>query len=167
MRGSGEHGGTGNEGGLPGTPARRDIRWWPATAVLGLGAAALAVVWLDPSRSHQQRNLTALTTVIFVAPLLLAWWGLLSRAPARARAAGVGGFAGLLAVFFSLFRVSGVSGDLRPIFSWRWQPGTSAPVVAASTGASRAFAPVVRADYPQFLGPQRDGRVCGIELATG
>ena len=167
MGGSGEHGGTGSAGGAPETPARRGIRWWPATAVLGLGAAALAVVWLDPSRSHQQRNLTALATVIFVVPLVLAWWGLLSRAPIRARAAGVGGFAGLVAVFFALFRVSGVSGDLRPIFSWRWRATTSAPAAAASAGASRASAPFVRADYPQFLGPQRDGHVRGIELATG
>jgi len=165
MRGTGEDGGTGNEGGASGVGS--GLRWWLATVVLGLGAAAVAVVWMDPSRSHQQRNLTALTTVLFVVPLLLAWWGLLSRAPARARAAGVGGFAGLLAVFFSLFRVSGVSGDLRPIFSWRWRATTSGAAVAASGGASRASAPVVRADYPQFLGPQRDGRLRGIELATG
>jgi outer membrane protein assembly factor BamB len=144
------------------------MRWWPAAVVLFLGAAAMGVVWLDPSRSHQQRNLTALATAVFVVPLLLAWWGLLSRAPVRARVAGLGGFVGLAALFFSLFRVSGVSGDLKPIFSWRWHgvPPTQQSASPASQPGAAAAASVVRADFPQFLGPERDGHIRGVELAT-
>ena len=146
----------------------RGMRWWPAAVVLFLGAAAMGVVWLDPSRSHQQRNLTALATAVFVVPLLLAWWGLLSRAPVRARVAGLGGFVGLAALFFSLFRVSGVSGDLKPIFSWRWHgvPPTQQSASPASQPGAAAAASVVRADFPQFLGPERDGHIRGVELAT-
>lgn len=149
----------------------RGIRWWPAVAVLGLGLAAMGVVWLDPSRSHQQRNLTALATVVFMAPLLLVWWGLLSRAPGRARAAGVGGVAGLVAAFFALFRVSGVSGDLRPIFSPRWERAAArvqaTPGMAAVGTAGGAPGAGVPRDFPQFLGPGRDGVIRDVRLASG
>ncbi len=143
----------------------RGIRVWPAVAVLGLGTAAVAVVWLDPSRSHQQRNLTALTTAVFVVPLLVVWWGVLSRAPGRARAAGVAGVLGLIAIFFALFRVSGVSGDLRPIFSSRWE---RMPAKAAADGTTRAGQwDDVRGEFPQFHGPSRDGVIRGVRLSEG
>ena len=153
------------ESGHLGEAKAAGIRWWPAALILGLCGGAVGVVWMDPTRSHQQRNLTVLATVIIAAPLLLVWWGHLSGVSLRRRLAGVAGVFAGVGLFFGLFQISGVSGDLRPIFRFRWagltagwMGGTEPRVVGPVAKA------VVRADYPQFLGPQRDGVIRGVRL---
>ena len=150
----------------------RPIRWWIAIVLLAIGAGTVLLVSLDPSRSHQQRNLTLLATVVTVVPLLLIWWGLLSDAPRSWRRAGVGGFVGLAAVLAGLFRITGVSGDLLPIFEFRWKAG---PTAAANPSPSTAPEPTPtrpattaapRADYPQYLGPDRNAVIRNLRLAT-
>ena len=91
----------------------------------------------------------------------------------------------------SLLRIRGVSGDLVPILAFRWsapvappappppllaptaEPSTAAPaapVSPAPTGVGdtpRATPKPTRrpGDFPQFLGPSRDGSVHGVRLA--
>ncbi len=147
----------------------RPVRWWIAGVIVAFGAGTLAWTWMDPARSHQQRNLTLLAVVLSTAPLLLIWWGVLSGASERARRGGVAGCLTLLVLAGSMLRVTGVSGDLLPIFEFRWK-ASSAPLVAPATASPSTSAPRVvpsaAAAFPQFLGPQRDGVIRGTRLAS-
>jgi outer membrane protein assembly factor BamB len=158
------------DGSLPTSPrpaeGPRPIRWWIAIVILAIGSGTVAVVSLDPSRSHQQRNLTVLATLVTVVPLLLIWWGLLSDAPKSWRGAGVGSFLGLAAVLAGLFRITGVSGDLLPIFEFRWKT-TQTTAANPSPAAAPATSPTrPRLDYPQYLGPSRNAVIRDLRLAT-
>jgi outer membrane protein assembly factor BamB len=69
---------------------------------------------------------------------------------------------GLLSV---IFRIHGVSGNLVPILEPRWvHRQFQAPAAIATITAPKA--PPGASDFPQFLGPNRDGRLVGPRLAT-
>jgi len=132
--------------------------------ILGLAAVALAVIQLRGGLTFQERNLGTLGVVLCTFGLLLLWWTTLSRARRRLRWGVFSGVVGLLVLGAVVFRVQGVTGDLRPILALRWEkagrpsaeamlhPGPTAPASPASTP---------RADFPQFLGPDRNAVLVG------
>ena len=169
-------------------------RLWPAVLVLSLGTLFVLATWLTGDAIRQQRVLSTIVAVVLVLLALLVWLTLFSRLPRRLRlSAGALGLA-LVCLAAGLFRVRGVTGDLRPIVEPRFgRPAelpeppaarpTSAPVepVASAVPAplsspsakppavtSKEPAAVVRAPepaYPQFLGPSRDATLAGPRLA--
>lgn len=147
------------------TGAGRPIQWWIAVVIVALGSAAVVVSGMDPTRSHQQRNLTILATIVTVTPLLVVWWGLLSDAPRRWRANGVLTFLSALGVGAACFRVTGVSGDLLPIFEPRWKSNPAPALASPSASAPFKSALGNANDFHQFLGPSRDGTIRNVVLA--
>lgn len=149
------------------------LRWWPAGLILGLAAAFFVGVRWFPDLPFQQRNLASLAGAAATFLLLLLWWLLLSRARWRLRL-GVFvvvllGLAGLRASF----RITGVSGDLLPIVESRWGRRSLALGTPGSGGTGTNAAAVVSspalpgaADFPQFLGPQRNAILPDARLAT-
>ncbi len=83
---------------------------------------------------------------------LLLWWTFASRLAWKKRAAGLLLLAASTAGFFSLYRYQGVSGDLIPVFEFRW---------GAKAELARGAEPIQELDekdsFPQFRGPARDG----------
>jgi outer membrane protein assembly factor BamB len=146
-------------------PIRRPVTWWPAAVLLGFVSLTLAITLLDPSRSFQQRNLTFLAITIGYTPLFLIWWGILSDAPRSWRIGGVFSAFTLVTLVAASFRVSGVSGDLRPIFEPRWKstPFTTPISSPAQTQTGITNGPNHPA-FTHFLGNQRDVAVHGIRL---
>jgi len=143
------------------------IIWWPALVLLGFISLTLAITLLDPTRSFQQRNLTFLGIAVGYAPLLLIWWGILSNAPRAWRLTGVFTALSVVALVASSFRVTGVSGDLRPILESRWmfpRTNTRNPPDAAAPAPSTVLAPAVPRAFPHFLGPHADLSIRGIRL---
>lgn len=112
-------------------------------------------------------------SVILVAlGLLLLWVLFFSRLRWVIRWRIVGGVAAVVAVLAALFRFVGVTGDLVPIFEPRWRPSARAPGRVATTPGTNA-GPVSNAwvlvgrsapEFPQFLGPRRDGTIEGVRL---
>lgn len=153
------------------------LRWWPAFLILGLAAAFLLGVRRYPDLPFQQRNLASLIGAVVAGGLLLLWWLFLSRARWRLR---LGVFALLLLALGGMraaFRITGVSGDLLPIIEPRWArqatPAEAAPSPAstsvsapATSVAGSAAAPRSGADFPQFLGPARNGILPDARLDT-
>jgi len=84
----------------------------------------------------------------------------------RLRLALFGGVAGLGLLGAALFRIHGVTGDLVPILQWRWARAAGTPSEGRSEPGDLA-APLnaFTNDYPQFLGPYRNGAVEGARLA--
>lgn len=145
---------------------RKTIRWWPG--FLLVVAMLLAVVWVRSQDEwpFQKRNLYVAQIIIVSGLLLLGWWTFLSRAPHRLRLSITFGLVGLALVCGALFRIRGMSGDLKPIIEFRWKktpefqttPATNANVLISEAAA--------RPGFPQYLGPNRDGVLPGPKLDT-
>jgi outer membrane protein assembly factor BamB len=106
---------------------------------------------------------------------LTAWAvGLLvgARVSARARRVGLLVALGLTWGAFLLLRFEGLNGDGQAIIRWRWTPSAEdryrAELAQREAGeATGAGAVVLRpGDWPGFRGPDRDGVVRGVRVAT-
>ena len=125
-------------------------RLWPAVLVLLLGALWIARIWLSGEAIRQWRMLGTIVTSIVVVILLVAWLAFFSRLPRRARLRGVALALAALALLPALFRIRGVTGDLRPVIEPRWarpaalpepvppSPAPEAPSLEAATKAPSA-----------------------------
>jgi outer membrane protein assembly factor BamB len=136
------------------------FRWWPGLTILGLGATAfLGVYYIErvfPSvwPYEQSRNMVLIILTLVVILLLVLWWFLFSRLGIGARLLGLA----VVLLPMPLFRYAGMSGDFVPIFEFRWKKARE-HVINPFSDAERP-----RPDFPQFLGPTRDGRLSGPVL---
>lgn len=149
---------------IPPPPSPRP-RWWLLLVILAAGAVACFVLWFVPHRSRQHFNLNIARVILFTLGALLVWLFVFSRLRWRVRwvvaACGIA-VAGLPA---AAFRIRGVDGDLVPILEFRWAHRDLAKP-AATDGNIPANRLPGAADFPQFLGPNRNGVLAGPRLAT-
>lgn len=139
----------------------RKLRWWPVPVILGIYAVAMLVTRNSEGWEYEQRRTNYLLGISLGAILLLlVWWLGFSRARWKTR------LLVLLAVGLPLscFRLKGFSGDFLPIFEPRFRWTKAVPVATSTTPTLKRDA--TAADYPQFLGPHRDGRLDGPALQT-
>ncbi|HMO65365.1 MAG TPA: hypothetical protein PKE47_09125, partial [Verrucomicrobiota bacterium] len=147
------------------TPSRRPgPRSWPALLIITLVAARIAWIWQFRDAPRQSNVMGTAGALGLGLLLLLVWWLVFSRARWFTRWLGLFGFLALLLLGGALFRFVGVTGDLVPIFEPRWRARPEAAGPAAP--AMPAIAAPVMQDFPQFLGPTRDGVITGLRLAT-
>jgi outer membrane protein assembly factor BamB len=171
------------------------LRWWPAAAVALASASALAWVWLTEGRDGQDRVVRTFPIVFATLLLLAIWLIFFSRLSRSGRRRTIGAVLVVLAVAVTSLRIKGVTGDLVPIFEFRWAlraapalnlapPAEVAAAVPPPSNTSKVEAPSPTprvspvpapvtapasappgADYPQFLGAERNGTVSGVRLA--
>jgi outer membrane protein assembly factor BamB len=144
---------------------------WPVAVLLVVAASSVAWVW---SLEHPQRQSLlhqtlwiSLATSLLLALWFLIWWLFLTRVSWRVRS---GLLAALLAgalLLVSAIEIQGLTGDAMPILGWRWsdgprqfEPASNGARTPAKRGALRSVH-----DYPQFLGPRRDGTVREVRLS--
>ena len=137
------------------------IRWWPAVALTGLASVLLAAVWLREAVDQQRQVVTTLVVGIFFALGLILWLVFFSRLRPRLRGGIALGSLAATLLFFTFFRVQGVSGNFIPILSPRFGGG---PRLAAQSTTAKVDIATSPNDFPQFRGPARDGRVEGVRL---
>ena len=146
----------------------RPIRWWPVAIILMLAAGAVVWVWFSYGRQRQDRNIATAIIGILTLLLLLLWCLILSRLRWRIRLGISGGVLGLILLVMALFRFHGVTGDLVPVFQWRWERPSWTSLAEPPKPAS-STAPVQpnqsTNDWPQFLGPNRNSKVEQSRLA--
>jgi 4-amino-4-deoxy-L-arabinose transferase-like glycosyltransferase len=102
-------------------------RLWPAALTLLLGALWIAKTWLTGDAIRQWRVVETMVTVVVVLDALVVWLALFSRLPRRPRLRGVAITLGSLALIAFLFRIRGVTGDLRPIVEPRFGRSAALP----------------------------------------
>lgn len=132
---------------MPERPSSRRIRIWPVWLILLLAGAALAFVCLTEARNRQERVMQVMGVLLATALALLGWWTFASRISWRARTIGLAIVALLLGAFWSSYEQVGVTGDLVPIYRFRF--ASPPPDVVRDEDE------VVRlphADHPTFLG---------------
>lgn len=147
----------------------KPVRWWPLVVVVVLCGGALAYVNLT-DRGDQQGDVMASMGILLAGiALSLLWLLAFSRLRWKLR---LGIFALLAIVGIgvgSQLEVDGVSGNLVPILKWRGGDN-----VVSISSESAASVEIESSDlqeildtngYSQFLGPQRNAKVSGLELA--
>ena len=140
---------------------RKGVRWRWAILIFLLGGIAVALAQ-EYGVSQQDRNLKTAMAVLATSLLLYLWAVLISRFAGRTRFRIF--ILGLLAIVLvaSSVRITGVTGDLVPILSFRW----SKPNIASLTQVATKAPVADSASFPQFLGPNRDGIITGVRLDT-
>ena len=138
--------------------------------MLVLLLVAVAILWVQAQSDwpFQKRNLSSYEIAIAGVALLLVWWTFFSRAPKRLRLGITSGCIGLVLACASLFRLSGMSGDLIPIVEFRWAKSAKpqpAPAPGNPDATVQRFNDSTNS-FPQFYGPNRDGVVPGPALET-
>lgn len=158
---------TNKETAVPISPApQKRIRWWPAAIILVAAAGAVIWVWQNYGRQRQDKNLATAQIVIIALLLLLIWCIFLSRFRRKIRLTVLGSVVGLMVLGIALFRIHGVTGDLVPIVQWRWSRAAwVSPAAQTKPAAAPARLNEFTNDYPQFLGPNRNGTVPPLRLA--
>jgi len=154
-------------------------RWVVALLAVAM-AGGIAFAWLVPDLQRQDRLVRTAILLIAAAALFLVWVVFLSGWKGRARWSVLAvAIAVILFCRFAL-RISGVTGDLMPIVEWRWterradvpvrsntETDSASEISRRSLPSQAAAAEDARApgEYPQFLGPNRDGTLPGPRLA--
>jgi outer membrane protein assembly factor BamB len=134
---------------------------------------ALAVVvwiWFFEETYRQRRYLQTLPVCTVTTVLLLGWCLGLSRLRWRIRLIVLGSSIALVGLAALTLRIRGVTGDVLPVFEWRWTKrpaltSKSEPGAPASTSRVPPLAAAVPDGWPQFLGPNRNGILPGPRLA--
>ena len=137
------------------------IRWLPAAIVVALTALAIIVLWSVDAPHRQSRVIHTVLVLMSSFLLMLLWLLCFSRLRWKVRLLAFGAI--VLIIFLStvVFRVKGFSGDLVPLLEWRWGEKAAESLAGSSPTAAGVFSK----DYPQFLGPHRNGTVQGTRLA--
>ena len=139
----------------------KSIRWWPLWVVIILAILGTLVTWISDAGHRQDKIL--LTTMIVIGTIILGilWLLFLSEMRRRVKLLALAVIA--LGVFLStnLFQFKGFSGDLVPIFEWRWQERQTT-FRPSSENTSDPQMSVT--DYPQFLGQNRNGVISTTQL---
>ncbi len=150
------------------TPKSKATRWWPAVVVIAGFALALVIIWSTGGDNQQYRVLRTLAAISISSLLLVAWALFFSRLAKRTRLLIFSGLVGAALLFSVSFRFSQFSGNMVPIYEWRWAKRTLPTVddqTLKPTGETAAH-PLAKLSFPQFLGPSRDCKIPGPSLAT-
>ncbi len=106
-----------------------------------------------------------------VVLLLVIWWVFFSRLRWKVRLIGLGAFLVVALLLVGSLRVQDLSGDLMPILGFRWTaqerptPPEGTRVTGRETDHREVPASASQRGFPQYLGPDRNGEVRGVELS--
>ncbi len=135
------------------------VRWWPLLLTWGLAMGFVAVTWFLRDIQRQDQFVSTVAAGLVAVVLSCLWCLFFSRLRWGIRFVSLGLVVVCGAVVASLLQFRTFSGDLVPIFDWKWKVAlsemeTQQPV--ASKNLITTATNLLLADYPQFLGPNRD-----------
>lgn len=156
------------------TKRPQPLRWRAPLVILVLGGTLVAAIQGTELFARDAAvQFLATSSAIALTLMLLAFWAIFfTGLPGRTRAVLLTTGIGLIVAFFSVVRIEGVSGDMRPAFAWRWRPSADHNLVAGISAEGKPVDSTVDLtqttdhDFPQFLGPNRDGKLDGPRLAS-
>ncbi len=154
-------------------PSRRRSRTPPKWfwIVLLLVAASVAVVrGADLFGDHAFDNVATVILYFVGFVVLVVWYLFLSGYRWRSRLLVAGGCVAVVVALVILFRLERLTGELVPIFVFRFSAEPDRlleipPAIADSKGAHVDLRTTTKDDFPGFLGPRRSEAVEGLKLA--
>lgn len=154
------------------SPKRSFVRFWLPILIVDVALIAMALIWFWPSDDFERlyRVVGVELTGTFAAILLFLWFLVLSGASPRAR--GIAFVAAVLVIGTGFVLVERIefTGDIEPIFHWRFAR-TNDDILEAhrqrkdDATASPSVDFMVEGAFPAFRGASRDGIVSGPPLA--
>lgn len=128
----------------------------------------LAWNWYARDVQRQDQVMASFVIVAIALCLLLAWCLFFSRLKWKHRLLGTGlVMAGVLVLATSI-RFTSVTGDLVPLFEWRWSAALREVKPSPSIINTNAPPDLISwhlTDFPQFLGPERNAMLPGPAIA--
>jgi hypothetical protein len=148
--------------------------WWERVGAIVLMPIAVFAAWhiVHPSIAKGAMGMLLPVYAIPVLSLALVSWAVASRHLSRGlRRASMVATILLACGVFTLLRTGGMTGDGDSDFHWRWTPTPEERLVALANDEPKApqSAPTAAnpgAYWPGFRGPERDGIVRGVRIAT-
>lgn len=159
----------------------RKPRWWPAIAILTLGLSRLLWIWLIWPTDTTVQTMHTYMTVLPMVPALGLWWTFFSRVQWRLRFIGWGVVVACVFITGCFIRIDDVTGEVIPIFAWRWAPRREQVAAAyfeklsatKQTASKDITEPleqpplkITDADWPEYRGRLRDGIVRNVTIRT-
>jgi outer membrane protein assembly factor BamB len=145
------------------------VRLWPLAVLVTLLVLALVAIWTVFGEQRQSRVLATIAATLCATILGVVWLVFFSRLPRVTRLGAALALLVLLVIAGTTIEVRGFSGDMLPILAFRWtRPDTGAMLQehAGTSGAAQPSEADLDGDWPQFLGPRRDGTLPEAHLAT-
>ena len=140
---------------------QKPIRWWLLFVIIALFIVSILIIQILDA-GHRQDKVLWTTLVVMITTVLGVLWllgfsrlGWRTKLITLAAVILVGAFVG------TTFEFKGFSGDLIPIFEWRWR---GEPTTFRQDIGHTSIPQISDTDYPQFLGQHRNGVVTGIQL---
>jgi outer membrane protein assembly factor BamB len=152
----------------------RQRRRLPVVPQLIIGTTVIVVllllVWPSPDWELMYRNSTLMMLSVLAPGALLAWVIALSGYRWRTRLAWVAAAACAVGVYKLSVRTVRFTGDIAPIFDFRWTPKqAAADVIRSASNERMALATLALeekpTDFPGFFGRSRDGAIPDDSLA--
>ncbi len=150
-------------------------RWWPAVIIC---AVLLIIIFFtdqdwnigsSDGDNHQEQVLKTIGSTVIGFLLLLIWALFFARFSAITRLKILGCLSLTIGIFLTCFRFSQFSGNMVPIFEWRWSQ-RELPTTKKQQPENLNEKPeqdhLAKLSFSQFLGPNRDCKIPGSELAT-
>ncbi len=153
----------------PAGPAATPGRKFPgpfACALIVLAVAGMIAlrVWdLPPDRAGQNLATVGLST--FIGCIIVVWIVIFSGYPAFARRLVAFIVLGSLIATGAMVRFDQFTGNMIPTFRWAWAPPSDQRLGQLQlSGEKIDLAKSTPLDFPQYLGPSRDGIVDAVKL---
>jgi len=149
-------------------PSKRKTYWLMPVIVVVIAVVALIVIWADPVRMRQIKHILTFGTFGLSTSALILWFVFFAPVSLIWRLVALALPMALVVAALATLRIEGSSGDLVPIVSWRWtvkhdrQLASPIPEVTVRPDADLKGL----ADYPQLLGPDRNGVLNAPDLQT-
>ncbi len=137
------------------SPTGPRIRWWPAIVIFIGCVIAFVILTHRSAEQLQLRRIYQQGMGLLLIFLLVNWWMFGARASGRSRLIVLGLFLGSIGLLCALFRVRGYTGDFVPVVEYRWKSKPTLVLEKAEPHAALDHSG--RPDFPQFLGPHRNG----------
>lgn len=137
--------------------------------VLMFVAGMIALVRVrDVGGDHAVANILTLILSFMGCCALSLWFLFFSGYTRMFRLCGLVGVISIIALFFAVFKIEHVSGEMVPKFRARWAPPPDSLLdTSAEIAASDEIDVMTTSDqdFPQFLGPRRNGTIPNLQLA--
>ncbi|MDP7019966.1 MAG: PQQ-binding-like beta-propeller repeat protein, partial [Pirellulaceae bacterium] len=137
--------------------------WYVLLIVLGSVGVITAAQMTDVLGDRAIANILTLILGFISVVTFSIWFSVHSQLPRTVRLGYAVAVLGAFAAFIACFRISGVYGDLVPKFRLRFSRDVEMTRATSEAQVTVFIEPSGR-DFPQFLGPHRNGVVSDVEL---
>lgn len=138
--------------------------------LFGIFAALIAYVrGAEVGGDRAIANVLTLILAFFACNVLSVWFLFMSGYTRVFRFNTLAAVLGLVVCFFLAFKIDHVTGELVPVFRPRWMPPRDEQMQEAQATSAVEVVDLTRTtenDFPQFLGPNRNGKLSGPRLKT-